>query len=62
MPYLDRYDLLTANQETMIGGESHGLSTYPQFNSPKEVGDLLKVMASTSLILPIIIRLTVVKV
>lgn len=44
MPYLDRYDLLTANQETMIGGESHGLSTYPQFNSPKEVGDLLKVM------------------
>ncbi len=44
MPYLDRYDLLTANQETMIGGVSHGLSTYPQFNSPKEVGDLLKEM------------------
>jgi poly-gamma-glutamate synthesis protein (capsule biosynthesis protein) len=43
-PYLNRYDLLTANQETMIGGVSHGLSTYPQFNSPKEVGDALKNM------------------
>lgn len=44
MPYMSRYDLLTANQETMIGGVEHGLSTYPQFNSPKEVGDLLKYM------------------
>jgi poly-gamma-glutamate synthesis protein (capsule biosynthesis protein) len=44
MPYLDRYELLTANQETMIGGVRHGLSTYPQFNSPKEVGDALKNM------------------
>ncbi|SFO76052.1 poly-gamma-glutamate synthesis protein (capsule biosynthesis protein) [Halolactibacillus alkaliphilus] len=44
MPYMSRYDILTANQETMIGGVAHGLSTYPRFNSPKEVGDLLKYM------------------
>lgn len=31
-----------ANQESMIGGEEHGLSTYPSFNSPTEVGDALK--------------------
>ncbi len=35
-------DLLIANQETMIGGKEIGLSTYPSFNSPHEVGDALK--------------------
>ena len=27
------------NQETILGGSSLGLSNYPQFNSPQEVGD-----------------------
>ena len=33
------YDLAYYNQETILGGEELGLSTYPQFNSPYEVGD-----------------------
>lgn len=40
--YLTNVDIATANQETMIGGEAFGLSTYPQFNSPHEVGDMVK--------------------
>ncbi|MBU5595415.1 CapA family protein [Amphibacillus sp. MSJ-3] len=40
--YLTEVDIATANQETMIGGEQHGLSGYPQFNSPQEVGDMVK--------------------
>lgn len=32
------YDLKFYNQETIIGGKSIGLSTYPCFNSPDEVG------------------------
>ena len=39
--YLTDIDIATANQETMIGGESFGLSTYPSFNSPQEVGDMV---------------------
>lgn len=39
--YLMEVDIATANQETMIGGEQHGLSSYPQFNSPQEVGDMV---------------------
>ena len=35
-------DITFANQETVIGGASIGLSTYPAFNSPTEVGDALK--------------------
>lgn len=35
-------DLAIANQESMIGGEALGLSDYPRFNSPFEVGDALK--------------------
>lgn len=35
-------DITFANQETVIGGTSIGLSTYPSFNSPQEVGDALK--------------------
>lgn len=34
-------DLLLANQETLLGGEEIGLSSYPMFNSPVEVGDAL---------------------
>lgn len=40
--YLQAPTVTIANQETMIGGEALGLSTYPQFNSPFEVGDALK--------------------
>jgi poly-gamma-glutamate synthesis protein (capsule biosynthesis protein) len=32
------YDLKFYNQETIIGGKSIGLSTYPCFNSPDEIG------------------------
>ncbi|MBT2638048.1 CapA family protein [Bacillus sp. ISL-39] len=34
-------DLLLANQETLLGGEEIGLSSYPSFNSPVEVGEAL---------------------
>lgn len=33
------YDISYYNQETILGGKDLGLSTYPQFNSPQEVGD-----------------------
>lgn len=35
-------DLLLANQETVLGGVEMGLTSYPTFNSPQEVGDALK--------------------
>ncbi|WP_246050087.1 CapA family protein [Aquibacillus sediminis] len=41
-PFLQKPTITMANQETMIGGEELGLSTYPRFNSPHEVGDALK--------------------
>lgn len=41
-PYLSKVDIAMANQETMIGGAEIGVSTYPSFNSPYEVGDALK--------------------
>jgi poly-gamma-glutamate capsule biosynthesis protein CapA/YwtB (metallophosphatase superfamily) len=41
-PYLTQPDITMANQETMIGGTQFGLSSYPSFNSPHEVGDALK--------------------
>jgi poly-gamma-glutamate capsule biosynthesis protein CapA/YwtB (metallophosphatase superfamily) len=34
-------DLLVANQESITGGEELGLSSYPQFNSPFQIGDAL---------------------
>jgi poly-gamma-glutamate capsule biosynthesis protein CapA/YwtB (metallophosphatase superfamily) len=40
--YLGKADISIANQETMIGGVGIGLSSYPSFNSPHEVGDALK--------------------
>ncbi|MBH0175835.1 CapA family protein [Fictibacillus sp. 23RED33] len=40
--YLTEPDITIANQETMIGGTQLGLSSYPSFNSPHEVGDALK--------------------
>ena len=38
-PIISSYDLAYYNQETILGGTELGLSTYPQFNSPYEVGD-----------------------
>ena len=38
-PIVSSYDLAFVNQETIIGGKSIGLSHYPRFNSPEEVGD-----------------------
>jgi poly-gamma-glutamate capsule biosynthesis protein CapA/YwtB (metallophosphatase superfamily) len=34
-------DILTANQESMLGGIDIGVSSYPMFNSPHEVADAL---------------------
>lgn len=36
---LENYDLAYYNQESILGGKELGLSTYPRFNSPYEVGD-----------------------
>lgn len=41
-PLLESADIAVANQETMIGGKELGLSSYPLFNSPYEIGDALK--------------------
>lgn len=41
-PIIESADFAIANQETMIGGTEIGLSDYPTFNGPKEVGDALK--------------------
>lgn len=38
-PLLADYDLKYYNQETILGGTELGLSNYPRFNSPYEVGD-----------------------
>ena len=38
-PIVSEYDLAYYNQETVLGGTSLGLSGYPQFNSPQQVGD-----------------------
>lgn len=37
--YIKSYDLAFYNQESILGGTEIGLSTYPRFNSPYEVGD-----------------------
>ncbi|MUV38476.1 Capsule biosynthesis protein CapA [Lentibacillus sp. JNUCC-1] len=41
-PFLGDATITFANQETMIGGEKLGLSTYPRFNTPQAFGDTLK--------------------
>ena len=38
-PISSTYDLVYYNQETILGGVELGLSNYPRFNSPYEVGD-----------------------
>lgn len=39
--YIQSFDLAFINQETILGGKEIGLSTYPNFNSPQELGDAL---------------------
>lgn len=41
-PYLEIADITVANSESIIGGTELGLSSYPKFNSPFEIGDTLK--------------------
>jgi len=41
-PILQKADIAFANQESMMGGADIGLSDYPMFNSPFEIGDALK--------------------
>jgi len=38
---VSNYDLAYYNQETILGGADIGLSSYPSFNSPYEVGDAM---------------------
>lgn len=40
-PYLDGIDVKNINQETPLGGRELGLSNYPQFNGPTEIGDAI---------------------
>lgn len=40
-PIIKNYDLAFYNQETIIGGKDLGISTYPLFNSPDEIGDCM---------------------
>ena len=40
-PILKKYDLKYCNQESTIGGSALGISGYPAFNSPDEIGDEL---------------------
>ncbi|AIY04645.1 capsular polysaccharide biosynthesis protein [Planococcus sp. PAMC 21323] len=41
-PFLEQADLTIANSESVVGGSEIGLSTYPAFNSPYEIGAALK--------------------
>ena len=38
-PIVNKYDLKFCNQESTIGGSYLGISGYPSFNSPDEIGD-----------------------
>ena len=38
---IKNYDLAYYNQETILGGTEIGLSSYPSFNSPQELGDAM---------------------
>lgn len=40
-PLISNHDLAYYNQESNIGGKSLGLSAYPRFNSPEEIGDTM---------------------
>ena len=38
---VSKHDIAYYNQETILGGSSIGLSSYPAFNSPQELGDAM---------------------
>ena len=40
-PIVEKYDIAYYNQETILGGSEIGVSSYPAFNSPYEVGDAM---------------------
>lgn len=40
-PIVKTYDIAYYNQETILGGSEIGVSSYPAFNSPYEVGDAM---------------------
>ena len=40
-PLISNHDLAYYNQESNIGGKSLGLSAFPRFNSPEEIGDTM---------------------
>jgi len=40
-PIVKNYDLAFYNQETIIGGKDLGMSSFPLFNSPDEIGDCM---------------------
>lgn len=40
-PIVSKYDIAYYNQETILGGSDIGVSSYPAFNSPYEVGDAM---------------------
>ena len=40
-PIVSKYDIAYYNQETILGGKELGISDYPLFNSPQEVGDAM---------------------
>ena len=40
-PIIQEYDIRYYNQESIIGGKRLGISTYPRFNSPDEIGETL---------------------
>ena len=40
-PLIKNYDIAYYNQETVLGGKELGVSDYPTFNSPQEVGDAM---------------------
>lgn len=39
LPYMENTDVKNINQETPLGGRELGLSNYPMFNGPQEIGD-----------------------
>lgn len=41
-PILEGYDLAYYNQETIIGGDDLGISSYPKFNTPQAFGDYMQ--------------------
>src|SRR5690625_6263998 len=45
-PLFKKEDLIIVNQESIIAGEELGLSCFPHFNSPVEIGYTLKDMRS----------------